>query len=389
MSPDGSKAVSGAHSHQFFDRDAIVWGLPAGKADHRLKGHQVGIFSVAYSPDGRTIATGGGGAMKDKRWVHDDAIRLWDINGNELRRFGENLFVVYALAFSSDGKFLFSGSGNHAAKAPTADDGACFRLWDVSTGKEVYRFGHHVSSVDSIALSPDGKYVVAGSNGIRTDGSSAGGTTIRTSFHREGQPLPPGVTAMTREQLAKYATGSLQQDDIGQHLKAIAEHLNPMQLVSVSVEHHERSSAPDQQTIRIFETNSGQELNLFSHQGWVSSLAFSPDGKLLLSAGRGVILWNVASGQQIRRIGGNETRFVHHAVFSPHGEHIAIGTGGARDFGSPSENCCVRIYDIRDGHESACWQHDYPVTALAFSPDGRSILAGGHQGELCLWRLSA
>jgi WD40 repeat protein len=79
----------------------------------------------------------------------------------------------------------------------------------------------------------------------------------------------------------------------------IAERLDPAKLISVSVKHHDYSSALEYQTIRIWETSSGQELDLFSHQGWVNSLAFSPDGKQLLSAGKGVILWDAASGEQI------------------------------------------------------------------------------------------
>jgi WD40 repeat protein len=386
VSPDGSKAVSGAHTAQFFDRDAIIWRLPSGDRERRLRGHEVGIFSVAYSPDGRTIATGGGGAVKGGRWVHDDAIRLWSEGGEQCGKFGEDLFFVHALVFSPDGRFLLSGSANHAPKAPVAD-GSCLRLWAVGSGREVRRFGHHSSAVKSIGFSPDGKYVVAGNTGMRADGSVAGGVTVKTNFHKKDDPLPAGETAMTKEQLAEYANGGSLRPDVAQSLRMIAERLDPAKLISVAVKRHDYSSDLEYQTIRIWETSSGKELNLFSHQGWVNSLAFSPDGKHLLSAGKGVILWDAVTGKQIVRIGGSETDFTHCAAFSPDGQCIALGTGGRFDMGSPYENCFTRLYRPTGGAELASWNHKYPITALAFSLDGRFVLAGGEHGELHIWTM--
>ncbi len=238
ISPDGSKAVSGANDSQFFDRDAIVWHLPSGERDRLLRGHEVAIFSVAFSNDGRTIATGGGGAVKGKHWKHDNAIRLWNDRGEEIAKFGEDLFFARALAFSPDDRFLLSGSANHAKAAPVAD-GSCLRLWDLSTRREARRFGHHSSAVNALSFSPDGKHVVAGSNGMRADGSIAGGTTVKTSFHKKDAPLPPGETVMTNEQLAEFANDGTLRKDVAQSLKTLAENLNPARLVSVSVTHHD------------------------------------------------------------------------------------------------------------------------------------------------------
>jgi WD40 repeat protein len=384
ISPDGSKAVSGANNSQFFDRDAIVWHLPSGERDRLLRGHEVAIFSVAFSNDGRTIATGGGGAVKGRQWKHDNAIRLWNDRGEEIAKFGEDLFFVRALAFSPDGRFLLSGSANQAKAAPVAD-GSCLRLWDLRTRREVRRFGHHTSEANTIAFSPDGKYVAAGSNGMRADGSVAGSVTIKTSFHKKDAPLPAGKSALTKELLAEYANGGSLRKDVAQSLKTLAEKLNPARLVSVSVTHHEQSSALEYQTIRFWETSSGRELDLFAHQSWVNALAFSPDGKRLLSAGKGVILWDTSSGEKVGRVGGNEIDFTHCAAFSPDGQHIALGTGGRMDMGSPYENCFTRLYSQDTGQELARWSHKFPVTALAFSPDGRFVLAGGEHGELHLW----
>jgi len=386
--PDGAKAVSGAHQSQFFDRNAIIWNVPSGKIDRRLRGHRAGIFSAAFSPDGQTIATGGGGAVRGRHWVHDHSIRIWNATGDTLCEFGKDLFFVYALTFSPDGKFLLSGSGNHAKKAP-ASDGSCLRLWEVNTEREVSRFGHHTSAANAVAFSPNGEYVAAGSYGMRADGSMAGGTTIRTSIHRKGEPQRAGETIMTKEQLAEYANSASLTREIGQSLKMLADRLNHEQLVSVCIEQPELSSAFEYQTVRIWETQSGQELGPFSYQGWVNSVAFSPDGKRLLSAGKGVILWDATSGQQIGHLGGKETEFTHCAAFSPDGRTVATGTGAQFEIGAPYDNCCVRLYDLATGRESARWNHQYPVKALAFIPNSRFILAGGDHGEMHLWEVPA
>ena len=114
-------------------------------------------------------------------------------------RFGEELFFVYALAFSPDSRILLSGIHPES-------NGSCLRLWDVGQGREIRRLGSHSSSVRSGAFSPHGKFISSRSSGMLAGGFVPGGTSLTAS------------TSETR-------------------------------------------------TIRIWETDSWQELNLFSHQG--------------------------------------------------------------------------------------------------------------------------
>ena len=220
---------------------------------------------------------------------------------------------------------------------------------------------------------------------MSADGSAPGGFTIRVRFRKKDDPLPTGEDFMTKDQIVEYASSASLRQDVARSLKTIAEGLDPTKLISVSVKEREYSSALEDQTIRIWETSSGQELGSFSHHGWVNSLAFSPDGKQLLSAGKDVILWDAASGEQIVGLGGNEKYFTNCAAFSPDGQHIALGFGGRDEISLPYENCLTRLYNRTLGLELASWNHKHPVCALAFSPDGRFVLAGGERGELRIW----
>jgi WD40 repeat protein len=313
FSPDGSKAVSGAHSYQGADVDGRLWNVSDGTTIRILRGHQSGIFSATCSTQRAVIATGGGGSLREGKWVYDSAIRIWDDNGIALMKFGDDLFFTYALAFSPDGKVLLSGSGNHAPKAPSR--GACCRLWDVAAGRELHRFGLYTSAVRSVSFSPDAKHIVSGSSGRSPEGDKS-----------------------------------------------------------------------DEPTIRIWELKTGTELDLVSYRGWVNTVAFLPDNQLL-SAGHGVIAWDLNSGQRFREFGGDEVGFVNCAAVTRDGKYVAVGTGGREDVGSPYLNCYVRLFDYATGIEVVRWEHRYPVTAVAFSPDSRHVLAGGEHGELRLWTI--
>jgi WD40 repeat protein len=142
FSPDGKILASGSK-----DCTIKLWEVSTEREISTLKGHRKYINSVAFSPDGKILASG----SKDK------TIKLWDVRtGREITTLWEHSYGVSSVAFSPDGKTLASSGGDKTIK-----------LWDVRTGQKISTLNGHLSFVSSVAFTPDGK-TLASSGGDKT-----------------------------------------------------------------------------------------------------------------------------------------------------------------------------------------------------------------------------
>ncbi|MEP7284182.1 MAG: TIR domain-containing protein [Chloroflexota bacterium] len=155
FAPDGKSIVTASGGATEYD-SAVLWDIGTGQMRLRFLPPKLTSFdyangkslknmfrAVAFSPDGKTVATG----------HQDGTVRLWQVdNGGMLRTFLGHTNIINSVAFSPDGKLIATGSVDHTA-----------RLWDVTTGKVVRLLEGHVSQVSSVAFSPDGKTVITGS----------------------------------------------------------------------------------------------------------------------------------------------------------------------------------------------------------------------------------
>jgi len=228
------------------------------------------VASVAFSPDGQTLASGS--------W--DGTVRLWRVaDGALLRTLEGHTDWVRSVAFSPDGQTLASGSDDHTVRLWRAADGALLRTLEGHTGW-----------VLSVAFSPDGQTLASGS----VDG------TVR---------------------LWRVADGAL--------LRTLEGHTGPVWSVAFSPDGQTLASGSGDNTVRLWRAADGTLLRtLEGHTGPVWSVAFSPDGQTLASGSddHTVRLWRVADGALLRTLEGH-TGPVWSVAFSPDGQTLASGSG--------------------------------------------------------------
>jgi len=130
-----------------------LWNLKTGKEIRTLTGHGNYVSSVSFSPDGKTVASGSQPDGRGVFGVRDSTIKLWNVlTGKEIRILTGHEDGVLSVSFSPDGKTLASGSADQTIK-----------LWNLETGEEIHTLTGHDKVVLSVSFSPDGQTVASGS----------------------------------------------------------------------------------------------------------------------------------------------------------------------------------------------------------------------------------
>jgi hypothetical protein len=286
-----------------------------------LSGHSSFVYTVAFSPDSKLLASGSCVSSGPPEMCEAGEIRLWEVStGRLVNVLLSGRFWVLGLAFSPDGRFLAAGSSDYAVY-----------LWDVSTGNLLQTLGGHRAPVWAVAFSPDGQLLASAS----TDGTvrlwEPTGKLVRVLNAQSGVN---DVAFSPDGRLIAAALGQpnnavlIWEVSSGQLVRVLQGHTDEVIAVAFDPGNKFLASGSSDTTVRLWEVASGKPMQMLAlHTLPVPSVAFSPKGNVLAcgSVDRTIHLWGVASGALMRTLRGH-TNSITAVAFSPDGKLVASGS---------------------------------------------------------------
>ena len=307
----------------------VLPSLPNFVLDRTLKAHSGWVTGVAFSPDGKRLASGS--------W--DRTVKLWQVStGDQLSTVAGKMKEVQSLAFSRDGRWLATENSS---------DGVSLR--DPTTGQEI------------LELPSDKPLGPLGSNWVYS-----------IAFSPDGRWLASGVDDKT-VRLWDVKTGRKVRDLTGLR--------RPVIYIAFSPDGRLLATGDDSKTIRIWDASSGEQVyKLSGHKKAVYAVAFSPNAHWLASASadKTVKLWDLTTGREVHALSGHEN-VVTSLAFSPDGRWLVSG----------SWDKTIKIWDVEAGRElQTLAGHDHRVYSVAFDARGLWLASGSEDGTIQLWRLT-
>ena len=383
---DGRRFATGG-----WEGTARIWNRETGKLDRVLVHDCDYVHAVAFSPDGRFLATG---SNSPKAFV-----QLWDCEtGQRIKVLSGHTDAVLSVAFSKDGQQLLTGSYDKTA-----------RLWNVATGEMIREFRGHTLWVWSATFSRDEKRIVTtGQDGTAIVHDVTGeaqtppftghrGPVYSAAFSNDGKSV---VSAGYDRRLLVWKPEEIKPYDFNQMKKAtsvreariippavykvLEGHTDAVRSVRFSKDGTLLVSSGQDNTVRVWDFNSLSAITTFrGHGGEVTSALFLPDGRTVLSAShdKSVRQWNVGKYEELRTLRGRTLDGHEDAVlavsYSRDQKHILTAS---RDRSARTWNVLTGQpeLELKEGHE-------YLASAAIFFPDGRRLVTAAIDNTTRLW----
>lgn len=368
ISPDGKTFAVPAYA------GVALWDVQTGKEREVVQGHRQGIESVAFAPGGKTVLTG----------AADSGLFLWDVEaGRRIREFSpkmanqeedeevlaEKMLSPYRVkgSFAPDGKqiaALWWGGKLH--------------IFDTDSGKLRHHLGNAVGGA-AFGFSPDGTSIaLVGRDGCVRLWNMASGRLVRT-LGSEPQPAadPDGAEPAIDQSIFSMAFAP-----DGRTLVLGEMNMNFEQFgLGVQVGVWELASGKERMRFRthadVIHAAGGVAFeSVASAIEGFAEFVFSPDGKLMAEAGfSNIKLRNLRTGKEIRSFGGRQV-VGSTARFSPDGKLLLAGT----------HDGAIRLWDLATGSVLVDFPaHQGAVSALEFSPDGKRLASGARDTTVLIW----
>jgi WD40 repeat protein len=360
FSPDGKYLATGDSEGR-----VQIWNAVTGREILTFVGHSSLVDSVAWSGDGQTLASGS----------YDTTVKLWDVqSGDCVRTLKGHSSGVRSVAWSGDSQTLASGSGDNTVK-----------LWDVQSGDCVRTLEGHSSVVNSVAWSGDSLTLASGSydNTVKLWNVQSG-ECVRTL---EGHSSVVNSVAWSGDSLT-LASGSydntvkLWNVQSGECVRTLEGHSSVVNSVAWSGDSLTLASGSHDNTVKLWNVQTGDCVRtLEGHSNTVMSVAWSGNGHTLASGSfdNTVKLWNVQSGDCVRTLEGHSS-VVNSVAWS--GDSLTLASG--------SHDNTVKLWNVQSGDCVRTLEgHSNTVMSVAWSGNGHTLASGSFDNTVKLWNVQS
>lgn len=374
FSPDGRTIVSGGG-----DKTVRIWNTRTGINIETLTGHTETVVAVAYSPDGDTIVS----ASRDK------TLRIWDAHtGENIKTLTGHNDIIVSAAYSPDGNTIISAGWDGMLHQWNAQTGRPLQTYELYKGVLHFARGH-AGAITRIAYSPDGNTIATASGDGTMQWWDAHTGEKRKTFIAHTQHSvkysPDGKTLL----IVIGKEVQLRDADTDEYLHTLKGNSYDIEHVVFSPEGDIVAISTVVGTLGLWDASTGETLKMLIRNVGSENFdprtnrlpVFSPDGKMIaiIQDKETVWIWNTNTGEHITTLTGHEGT-LKLPVFSPNGKTIATKT-----FVRFSKGGTVRLWDVATGKEIMKYENpeDYPV--FVYAPDGKTIATNYPDNTIRQW----